>query len=202
MQTNSRSNPNIKPVFRLKQFLNTIVTPEFGKDNTNRIKNSIESSRFASYHNISNSVRKNIIINQQYVLPSITNRKSLIIEPTQTPTVLIDHLHLEQNMKNNTKQIKKHFRQLKNLSIAQNSNDNLNSTNEELLFLQSNKNSPKKYKTSNKQDQQKSRKQKLIDFLKGENQGLQFTQLLQKKQSKQQTLFPSFTIKKYQELQF
>ncbi|CAD8168681.1 unnamed protein product [Paramecium octaurelia] len=202
MQTNSRSNPNIKPVFRLKQFLNTIVTPEFGKDNTNRIKNSIESSRFASYHNISNSVRKNIIINQQYVLPSITNRKSLIIEPNQTPTILIDHLHLEQNMKNNTKQIKKHFRQLKNLSIAQNSNDNLNSTNEELLLLQSNKNSPKKYKTSNKQDQQKSRKQKLIDFLKGENQGLQFTQLLQKKQSKQQTLFPSFTIKKYQELQF
>lgn len=64
MFTNTRSNPNIKPVFKLKQFLNTIVVHDSCKDTTNRIKNSIESSRFASYHNISNSVRKNIILNQ------------------------------------------------------------------------------------------------------------------------------------------
>ncbi|CAD8073950.1 unnamed protein product [Paramecium sonneborni] len=202
MLTNSRSKPTIKPVFKLKQFLNTIVVPYSSKDPTNRLKNSIESSRFASYHNISNSVRKNMIISQQFLLPSITNRKSLIIEPNQSSTLAVDHAQLEQNIINNNKHKKKNFRQFKNLSIAQNSNDNLNSTNEELLLLQSNKNSPTKYKTSNKQEQQKSRKQKLIEFLKGENQGIQFTQLLQKKQSKQQTLFPSFTIKKYQELQF
>ncbi|CAD8160689.1 unnamed protein product [Paramecium pentaurelia] len=199
MLTNSRSNPTTKPVLKLKHFLNTIVVPYSSKDPIYSLKNSIESSRFASYHNISNSVRKNIIKNQYSFLPCITNRKSLIIEANQISTITFDHVQLEQN---NNKQMKKHLRQLKNFSIAQNQNDNLNSTYEELQILQSNKNSPTKYKTSNKQEQQKSRKQKLVDFLKGENQGIQFTQLLQKKQSKQQTLFPSFTIKKYQELQF
>ncbi|CAD8062600.1 unnamed protein product [Paramecium primaurelia] len=159
MLTNSRSNPTIKPVLKLKHFLNTIVVPYSSKDPIYSLKNSIESSRFASYHNIGNSVRKNIIKNQHSFLPCITKRKSLIIEANQISTITFDHVQQEQN---NNKQMKKHLRQLKNLSIAQNSNDNLNSTYEELQILQSNKNSPTKYKTSNKQEQQKSRKQKLV----------------------------------------
>ncbi|CAK71888.1 unnamed protein product (macronuclear) [Paramecium tetraurelia] len=202
MFKNSRTKQVNQPVFKLKQFLNTIVVPCSSKDPTNSLKNSIESSRFASYHNISNSLRKNIILNQHSLLPTNSNRKSLVIETNQTSTITIDHVQQEYNNKKNTKQIRKHFRQLKNLSIGQNSNDNLNSTNEELQTLQSNKNRATKYNTNNKNVQQKSRKQKLIDFLKGENQGIQFTQLLQKKYSKQYTLFPFFTIKKYQELQF
>lgn len=45
---------------------------------------------------------------------------------------------------------------------------------------------------------EKSRRQKLIEFLRGENQTISY--LLSKKSTQNKTLLPSFIIKKYQEL--
>ncbi|CAD8172541.1 unnamed protein product [Paramecium octaurelia] len=199
MLTNQRSKPKLKPVFKFKYFLKTIGLPEILKDQSGRLRNSVENNQFPLYQHISSSVRKNSSTIQQSLLPSVTNRKSLVIEPISYSINNLDHLIPDKSIKNK----KKNYKKFKNLSIYMNSNEYINLTNDELQAVQSIKNSPNKQQTNNKsQDQKKTRKQKLIEFLKGQHQNMQFTTILQRKNQKDQAVLPSFIITKYQELQF
>ncbi|CAD8180054.1 unnamed protein product [Paramecium octaurelia] len=187
MLNNQKSKPKFKPAFKLKQLLNTIGLPEGLKDQNN--------SQFQLYQQISSSIRKNGSNFKPSFLPSITNRKSLIST--------FDHLLPDKSIKNKKKELHKNYKKFNNLSIALNPNEQTNLTNDELQLFQSIKNSPQKQQNNNKSpDQKKTRKQKLIEFLKGQHQNIQFTTLLQKKSLKDQALLPSFVITKYQELQF